>query len=151
VKPLARPLRIGISVLTYRLTVCLTIDEFRIACLDLLHKGQEFEVWSYPKGGAVIAYYQGASSAAVSIIRMRGEKKYGAMSTTRCHKVMSSKHLWELTTDDGARFLYFQDGVRCLVVVVASDKVKEKKFQIEIERAEQLRNQYLKLKEGKVK
>lgn len=139
------------KALTYELTLALTIEEFRIAYLDLLHLGQEFELWAYPRGGSVLAYLQTASNAALSIIRMRGEKKIGMMSPARSKKVIRSKSLWELTTDDGARFIYFQDGPKHLVVVSASDKAKERKFNQEIERAEQVRSDYLKLKEGKVK
>jgi hypothetical protein len=126
----------------------LTPDEFRNEYLDVLQRGQEYDLYGYKPAG-VSEYLQTASASAVSIIRMRAEKR--VMSTQRCHKVMRSKNLWELTTDDGARFLYFQDGPRQFIFVSATEKMKEKKFHIEIERAEQLRLDYLRLKEGKLK
>jgi len=126
----------------------LTINEFRVAYLDLLESGQAYDVYGYKPAG-VLEYLQKADVQAVSIIRQRAARR--DMSQQRCHKAMRSKHLWQLTTDGGARFLYFQDGPRHFVVVGASFKVKEKKFHIEIDRADQLRAEYLKLKEDNVR
>ena len=93
-------------------------------------------------------YLQTADAQAVNIIEMRAAKTQ--MSSERCHKALRSEYLWQLTTNGGARFLYFRDGPRRLVIVGASFKVKEKKFHIEIDRADKLRAEYLQLKEGMV-
>jgi hypothetical protein len=116
-----------------------------------MHLGQAFDVFCYPSEGEVRLYLQSASASALAILKMRAEKGHGQISKTRCHKAECSDHIWQLTTDDGARFLYFQDGPRRLVVVTASNKVKAKKFRIEVERADQLRLEYLELKKGHVK
>ncbi len=137
--------------LTYRLIQPLTFDEFRLAYLDLLEEGQEYDLYGY-KEASVLAYIEGANNPQVTnIIKTRAAKKAGDMSKKRCHKVMQSHHLWQLTTDGGARFLYFQDGPRRFIFVHASDKVKENKFNNDIARAEQLRIDYLQLKGGKLK
>ncbi len=126
----------------------MTWDEFQRDYLDLLQIGQEFDLYGYKPVG-VPEYLQDASASTVSILRMRAGTK--EMSKKRCHKAMKSKHLWQLTTDDGARFLYFQDGPRRFIFVGASRKVKESKFQLEVARADRLRAEYFELKEGKVK
>lgn len=128
----------------------MTIDEFRAEYLDLLARGQEYDIYGYKPAG-VLQYLQDADPQAVNIIRTRASTRF--MSSKRCHKAMHSKSgaIWQLTTDGGARFLYFQDGPRHFVFVGASWKVKEKKFHIEVERAEQLRTEYLKIKEEKVR
>jgi hypothetical protein len=129
----------------------LTFEEFRLAYLDLLKIGQEYDLYGYKPAG-VLAYIVSANNPQITnIVEMRAAKKAGEMSRKRCHKVMQSHHLWQLTTDGGARFLYFQDASRRFIFVSASDKVKESKFNIEIARAEQLRMDYLQLKEGKLK
>jgi hypothetical protein len=139
------------GVLTYRLTRPLTFDEFRLAYLDLLELGQEYDLYGFRKA-AVLAYIAEANNPQVTtIFKMRAAKKSHEISKKRSHKVMQSNHLWQLTTDGGARFLYFQDGPRTFIFVHASDKVKENKFNNEIGRAEQLRIEYLQLKEGKLK
>ena|GEM_PF-908488 len=128
----------------------MTFDEFRLTYLDLLELGQEYDLYGYKKA-AVLAYIEGANNPQVtSIIKMRAAKKAGEMSKKRCHKVKQSRELWQLTTDGGARFLYFQDGPKRFIFVHASDKVKENKFNNDIARAEQLRIEYLQLKEGKL-
>lgn len=137
--------------LTYRLTPPLTFEEFRQAYLDLLEQGQEYDLYGY-KPAEVLAYIEGANNPQVTgIIKMRAAKKAWEVSKKRCHKVMQSNHLWQLTTDGGARFLYFQDDPKRFIFVHASDKVKESKFNNDIARAEQLRIEYLQLKEGKLK
>lgn len=75
----------------------------------------------------------------------------GGMSKKRCHKAERSKEgLWQLTTDGGARFLYFQDSQRRLVVVSATGKMKEKKFHTEIATADKRKIEYLQLIKEKV-
>ena len=129
----------------------MTFDEFRREYLDLLELGQEYDLYGY-KPAAVLAYIVAANNPQVtSIIKMRAAKRAGEMSKKRCHKVMQSHHLWQLTTDGGARFLYFQDGPKRFIFVLASDKVKESKFHNQIATAEQLRIEYLHLKEGMIK
>lgn len=123
-------------------------DDFQKEYLELLASGQEFDLYGYKPAG-ILADLQDANPQVVNIIKMRADKK--VMSTKRCHKVERSKHLWQLTTDGGARFLYFQDGPRRFVFVLSSGKVKQKKFHNEIAQGEQRRNEYLKLKEGKVR
>jgi hypothetical protein len=129
----------------------LAIDEFRKAYLDLLCEGQEYDLYGFKPAG-VLAYLQTASNSAVTLIRMRAAKSNTQMSSTRCHKAWKSEYLWQLTTDDGARFLYFRDGQRWLIFVSATDKMKEKEFYNEIKRADQRRLDYLRLKmEGKLR
>jgi hypothetical protein len=129
----------------------LTVDEFRIAYLDPLGKeGQEYDLYGYKPAG-VLAYLQAASNSAVTILRMRAAKKNTQMSSKRCHKTWRSEHLWQLTTDDGARFLYFRDGPKWLIFVSATDKMKENEFHNEITRADRHRLEYLQLKGEKVR
>lgn len=128
----------------------MTFDEFQIRYLDELHRGQEYEVYGY-KPVRVMEFMNAShvKAQAVSIIRMRAESK--TLSSKRCANVVRSRHLWELKTDGGVRFLYFQDGPRRLIVVSATYKMKEKKFNTEIDRAEQLRCTYVQQKEEAAK
>ncbi len=107
-----------------------------------------FDLYGY-RSARVLEYLQNADAQAVNILKTRAAR--GDMSSTRCHKAWRSEHLWQLTTDNGSRFLYFRDGARDFIFVGASCKVKEKKFYSEIERAERLRTEYLELKKGKVR
>lgn len=63
---------------------------------------------------------------------------------------VQKKDCGRLTTDGGARFLYFQDGQRRLIVVSATGKMKEKKFHTEIATADNRKVEYLKLIKEKV-
>ncbi len=126
------------------------LDEFRIAYLDPLKLGPEYDLYGFKPAG-VLAFTDTATASAISILVMRAAKKHGEMSRKRCHNAWRSDHLWQLTTDDGARFLYFQDGPRTLIFVSATYKMKEKEFYNEIKRAERLRLEYLQIKEGKVR
>lgn len=123
----------------------MTEAEFQRQYLELLLEGQEYDLYGY-KPAQVLAHLQKADAAAVNIIKRRANSS--TMSTTRCHKAMTSEALWQLTTDNGWRFLYFQDGPRRFVFVGASTKVKQKKFRTEIKRAEKLWSEYLALKKG---
>lgn len=126
----------------------MTFEEFRLAYLDPLEKGSEFDLYGFKPAG-VLEFMQTATNSAISILKMRAAKKHGEMSKVRCHLARRSGNLWQLTTSDGARFLYFQDGVRTLIFVSATYKMKEKEFHKELDRGDARRNDYLKLKEGK--
>lgn len=139
----------------------MTFDEFRLAYLDDLnlplgYKRKEFDVYGY-RPAEVLKFLNDLNEIrfqAINILVTRATVPLfgmSRMSTKRCHKVERSKHLWQLTTDGGARFLYFQDGQTRLIVVSATLKMKENKFHAEIDRADIRRIEYLELKERKIK
>lgn len=145
--------------LTYRLTQPLTFDEFRLAYLDDLNlpeiKGQLFDIYGY-KPAAVVVFLDELNeikAQAMNVLITRASTPLvGGMSKKRCHKAERSKEgLWQLTTDGGARFLYFQDSPQRLIVVSATGKMKEKKFHGEIRTADLLKVEYLNLFKEKVK
>lgn len=125
-----------------------TFEQFAVLYLHELERGQEFDLYGYQPAG-VLAFLNESneiSAQAHNILRQRANRT--RLSGRRCKNVERSDHLWELTTEGGARFLYFQDGPRRLIVVSATSKMKERRFHAEIDRADRLRSEYLKLKEG---
>lgn len=136
----------------------MTFDEFRLAYLDDLNlpsvKGQLFDIYGYKPAG-VATFLNELNDIKEQVVNVLVTRictpLVGGMSKKRCHKAERSKEgLWQLTTDGGARFLYFQDSQRRLVVVSATGKMKEKKFHTEIATADKRKIEYLKLIKEKV-
>jgi hypothetical protein len=127
-----------------------TFERFASLHLEELERGQEYDLYGFKPVG-VLAFLNDTheiKEQAHNILRQRAARQ--RLSSKRCKSVKRSQYLFELTTDGGARFLYFQDGPRRLIVVSSTYKMKEKKFHAEVERGERLRSEYLKLKEGLV-
>lgn len=135
----------------------MTFDQFCSAYLDDLSlldgigRGQEYDLYGYKPAG-VLSFLNNLNETkaqAHNILRTRASVQ--RMSNQRCKNAVRSDHLWELSTVGGVRFLYFRDGPRLLIVVSGTPKMKEKKFNAEIERADAFRSEYLILKEKMLK
>ncbi len=134
----------------------MTFDQFCSAFLDDLSlldevgRGQEYDLFGYKPAG-VLRFLNEHDKRAQAINILKTRASVQRMSGERCKKVVRSEHLWELSTMGGARFLYFRDGPRLMIFVSAMPKMKEKKFNAEIERADAFRREYLALKEEMLK
>jgi hypothetical protein len=123
------------------------IGEFVENYLELLKKGQAFEVYGLAKLGLskYIDELELGKEQAVNVIVQRAERE--VLREPQCVKVKGYEHLWELRTRLGVRFVYFRDGARIIVIVYASKKSKKNKFQdSDLHAAEQARIAYFKEK-----